>query len=72
MQNASRPPKHAVLGALGKDTFEAWACNLDCGAATDPQFLAYTIVDAVILGSDIPIRWEVGFCHLPGLCAATS
>ena len=67
MQDASRPPKHAVLAALGKDTFEAWACNLDCGAATDPQFLAYTIVDAVIFGSDIPIRWEVGFCHLPGL-----
>jgi DNA topoisomerase VI subunit B len=28
MQNASRPPKHAVLGALGKEIFEAWARNM--------------------------------------------
>ena len=61
MQEASRPPKHAVLGAVGKETFEAWAANLDYGT---PELLAYTTFDSVITG-DIPVRWEVGFCHLP-------
>jgi hypothetical protein len=67
MQQASRPPKPAVLGSLGKDVFEAWARNHDCGTGADPKFLAYSTADAVVSGSDIPIRWEVGFCHLPGL-----
>ena len=61
MQAASRPPKHAVLGTVGKETFEAWASNLDYGT---PELLSYTIVDGVITG-DIPVRWEVGFAHLP-------
>ena len=61
MQGASRPPKADVLGAVGKETFEAWARKHDCGA---PQFLAYTMVDCVV-HADIPVRWEIGFCHLP-------
>jgi hypothetical protein len=65
MQEASRPPKHAVLGAIGKETFGAWAAsNPDYGA---PELLAYTTVDGVVVGSScIPYRWEIGFCHLPG------
>ena len=34
-----------------------------------PQLLTYTTVDGVVNG-DIPIRWEIGFCHLPGASGA--
>jgi hypothetical protein len=67
MQEASRAPKHAVLGSAGKETFEAWARNHGSGQGGDPKFLAYTTIDGVVIGtSSIPYRWEIGFCHLPG------
>jgi hypothetical protein len=66
MQEASRPPKHAVLGAVGKESFEDWALNRGSDHDGDPQFLAYTTFDSVLTGTDIPYRWEIGFCHLPG------
>jgi hypothetical protein len=61
MQQASRPPKPDVLGAVGKEPFEVWARNHACG---DPQLISYTTVDSVVSG-DTPFRWEVGFAHLP-------
>ena len=51
-----------MLGGIGKETFEHWASNLDQG---EPQLLAYNTFDTVVHGT-IPIRWEIGFCHLPG------
>ena len=66
MQEASRPPKPAVLGAVGKESFEDWARNHGSDDGGDPKFLAYTTVDGVFNAADIPYRWEVGFCHLPG------
>jgi Histidine kinase-, DNA gyrase B-, and HSP90-like ATPase len=66
MQGASRPPKHAVLGAVGKESFEDWALNRGSADHGELKFLAYTTLDGVVTGTDIPYRWEIGFCHLPG------
>jgi hypothetical protein len=66
MQCASRPPRHAVIGAAGKESFEDWARNRGSDHDSDPRFLAYTTVDGVLTGTDIPYRWEIGFCYLPG------
>ena len=62
MQEASRAPKPDVLGSIGRETFEDWAGNLDQG---EPQLLTYNTFDTVVYGT-VPIRWEIGFCHLPG------
>jgi hypothetical protein len=62
MQQACRAPKPDVLGSVGRETFEGWACNLDHG---EPQLLTYNTFDTVVHGT-VPIRWEIGFCHLPG------
>jgi hypothetical protein len=35
--------------------------SLDYG---DPQLLTYDTFDTVVYGT-VPIRWEIGFCHLP-------
>jgi DNA topoisomerase VI subunit B len=61
MCSAGRAPKPDVLGRIGRETFEEWAGNLDHG---EPQFLTYDTFDTVVYGH-IPIRWEIGFCHLP-------
>jgi hypothetical protein len=65
MQEASRAPKHGVLGAIGKESFEDWARNHGSAHSGDLKFLAYTTVDGVFAGTDIPYRWEIGLCHLP-------
>jgi hypothetical protein len=64
MQDASRPPKHSVLGAIGKEAFAAWAAANH--ASSPPQFLAYDTADAVV-DDGVPVRWEIGVAHLPGL-----
>ena len=61
MQSASCAPKHAVLGAVGKDGFARWARNHGLG---EPQLLAYVTTDGVI-SQEIPWRWEIGVAHLP-------
>ena len=66
MQSASRPPKHEVLGAVGKKSFEDWARNRGSELDAEPKFLAYTTIDGVFNATAIPYRWEIGFCHLPG------
>jgi hypothetical protein len=66
MQRASRPPKHDALGAIGKESFEAWARNHGSALDAEPKFLAYTTIDGVFNATAIPYRWEIGFCHLPG------
>jgi hypothetical protein len=64
MQDASWPPKHAAMGAIGKEAFAAWAASNH--ASEPPQFLAYNTVDAMVDGG-VPVRWEIGVAHLPGL-----
>ena len=65
-RTASRAPKPAVLGAVGKEDVR------DLGRATTlirirrpPSFLL-TPPSMVWLATTIPFRWEIGFAHLPG------
>ena len=76
MKGASRrAPKPDVLGAAGEVAFAVWVQNLAKSLGSNPDqsrsdgrpFFAYDTVDGVIVGTEIPYRWEVGICHLPGL-----
>jgi hypothetical protein len=60
MRLASRPPKHAVLGGVGKETVAQWAAK---HASREPPLFAYTTVEGVV-HDDIPWRVELGFAHL--------
>ena len=59
MQAASRPPKPAALGGVGKDCVEALAIayrDRDC-----PADFTYRVVEG---GEKAPWRWEIGFAEL--------
>ena len=75
MQKASRAPKPAVLGAAGEVAFAAWVKSLAKRFGSNPDqspsgglpFFTYSTIDGVIEVAEIPYRWELGICHLPGL-----